>query len=307
MFEVTTVHWVAFLGLVAVLLLLDLGVLNRKAHVISLREAAVTSAAWIALSLGFNGVIWAFMGHEKALEFFTAYLIEKSLSIDNIFVFVVVFEFFHVPPEHQHRVLFWGILGALVTRGAFIFAGTALLHRFHVVIYVFGAILVFTALRLAFQASGPIQIERKRVVRWVQKFLPVAPEAPEGQLFCRYQGKVWVTPLFLTLVTIELIDVVFAVDSIPAVFAITTDEFIVFTSNILAVMGLRALYFLLAGAIHRFRYLRFGLAVILFFVGTKMLVSDVVNIPNLLSLAVIAVVLAVTIGASLGSRPPSPG
>ena len=307
MFEVTPVHWVGFLVLVLVLLLLDLGVLNRKAHVISLREAAATSAIWVALSLGFNGLVWALMGEGKAIEFFTAYLIEKSLSIDNIFVFIVLFEFFRVPPEYQHRVLFWGILGALVTRGAFIFAGTALLHRFHVVVYLFGAILVFTALRLAFQKAGPIQIERKRIVRWVQKLLPVAPEAPQGQLFCRYDGKVWVTPLFLTLVTIELTDIVFAVDSIPAVLAITDDEFIVFTSYILAILGLRALYFLLAGAMHRFRYLKVGLAAILLFVGAKMLASDLIKVPNGVSLLVIAVVLAVTIGASLGSRPASPG
>ena len=307
MFEVTAVHWVGFLVLIAVLLLLDLGVFNRKAHVVSLREAAVTSAAWVALSLTFNGAIWAVMGHEKAIEFFTAYLIEKSLSIDNIFVFVVLFEFFHVPPEHQHRVLFWGILGALVSRGAFIFAGTALLHRFHAVVYLFGAILVLTALRLAFQKPGPVQIERRRIVRWVQKLLPVAPEAPQGQLFCRYDGKVWVTPLFLTLVTIELTDIIFAVDSIPAVLAITDDEFIVFTSNILAILGLRALYFLLAGAMHRFRYLKVGLAAILFFVGAKMLASDLITVPNGVSLLVIALILAVTIGASLWPRPASPG
>jgi tellurite resistance protein TerC len=291
--------WIAFLLFVLGMLALDLGVFNRKAHAISLREAALWSAVWIGLSLLFNAILFFWQGSDKALEFFTAYLIEKSLSVDNIFVFVLIFSSFAVPAQYQHRVLFWGILGALVMRGALIALGTTLILLLHWVLYIFGAFLVFTGIRLAFRQEKEIQPDKNPLVRLTRRFLPVSDQFEGAKFFARHNGQLVATPLLLVLVLIESTDVIFALDSIPAILAITVDPFIVYTSNVFAILGLRALYFLLAGSIQRFRYLNVGLAAILVFVGVKMLLTDLVHIPIGLSLGCIALILAASIAASL--------
>ncbi len=291
--------WVGFVAFILAMLALDLSVFNRKAHAISLREAAIWSAVWIGLSLLFNAALYFWQGQEVALEFFTAYLIEKSLSVDNIFVFVLIFSAFGVPAAYQHRVLFWGILGALVMRGALIALGTTLISYFHWVLYGFGAFLVFTGIRLAFERERTIHAERNPLVRLARRFLPVTQEYAGSRFFVRQGGQLMATPLVLVLVLIESTDLIFALDSIPAVLAITLDPFIVYTSNVFAILGLRSLYFLLAGSVQRFRYLNVGLAAILALVGVKMLLTDVAHIPIGISLGGIAIILAVAIGASL--------
>jgi tellurite resistance protein TerC len=291
--------WIAFILFVLGMLALDLGVFNRKAHAISLREAALWSGIWIGLSLLFNAVLFFWQGSDKALEFFTAYLIEKSLSVDNIFVFVLIFSSFAVPAEYQHRVLFWGILGALVMRGALIALGTTLILLLHWVLYIFGAFLVFTGIRLAFRQEKEIQPDKNPLVRLMRRFLPISDQFEGSRFFARHNGQRVATPLLLVLVLIESTDVIFALDSIPAILAITVDPFIVYTSNVFAILGLRALYFLLAGSMQRFRYLNVGLAAILVFVGVKMLLTDLVHIPIGLSLGCIALILAASIAASL--------
>lgn len=295
--------WVGFNAFVLALLALDLFVFHRKAHEVSLREAGAWSAFWVMLALAFNYGIHRVMGPEKGLEFLTGYLIEKALSVDNIFVFVLIFSFFGVPAIYQHRVLFWGILGALLMRGAMIGAGAALIHQFHWVIYIFGAFLVFTGIRMATQTEHAIEPESNPVIRLVRRFTHVTSEYHGQKFFVKEQvgGVVRraATPLFVVLVLVETTDLIFAVDSIPAIFAITTDPFIVYTSNVFAILGLRSLYFLLAGVIHKFHFLKLGLSVVLVFVGAKMLVIDFFKIPIGISLGVIAAVLGTAVGASL--------
>lgn len=291
--------WIGFVGFVLGMLALDLGVFNRKAHAISLREAAIWSSVWIGLSLLFNAALFFWQGPGVALQFFTAYLIEKSLSVDNIFVFVLIFSSCAVPEKYQHRVLFWGILGALIMRGALIALGTTLILLLHWVLYLFGAFLVFTGIRLAFRREKEISPDKNPLIRLTKRFLPVSEHFEGSRFFVRQSGGLVATPLLLVLVLIESTDLIFALDSIPAILAITVDPFLVYTSNVFAILGLRSLYFLLAGSVQRFRYLNVGLAAILVFVGVKMLLTDLAHIPIGLSLGCIAVILACSILASL--------
>lgn len=290
--------WAGFLVFVVGMLAIDLGVFHRKAHEVSLKEAAVWSAVWVALALTFNAAIYVWFGQERALEFTAGYLIEKALAVDNIFVFVVIFGAFAVPTIHQHRVLFWGVLGALAMRAAFILAGGAFLQRFHWAIYVFGALLAATGVKLLAQRQQEMRPEKNLLVRLFQKVLPVT--SLDGDKFTVLkEGRRFATPLLLALVAVEVTDVIFAVDSIPAIFAVTMDPFIVFTSNIFAILGLRSLYFLLAGVVTKFVYLKVGLSLVLIFVGAKMLLMDVYKVPIAASLGVIAGILGAAILASL--------
>ena len=291
-------------GVLAVLAI-DLGVFNKKAHAITVKEAAIWSTVWISLSMGFAGVVYWQMGGQAGLEFITGYLIEYSLSIDNIFVIVLIFSYFRIPDKYQHRVLFWGIIGALVMRGGMILAGAFLIERFHWIIYVFGAFLVFTGIRMATHDEADIEPESNPILRLVRRTLPVTHDY-RGQAFFVKEAPVrgapptlMATPLFVVLVLVETTDLIFAVDSIPAIFAITQDPFLVYTSNVCAILGLRSLYFLLAGVIHKFHYLKLGLAVVLTFVGVKMLLGSVYVIPTWVSLVVIAFVLATSVVASI--------
>jgi tellurite resistance protein TerC len=291
-------EWVVFGGIILVMLALDLGVFHRKEHVARPREALAWSAVWIGLALAFGGFVWLRRGSDASLEYLTGYVVEKSLSVDNVFVFVVIFGALGIPALHQHRVLFWGILSAVVLRGAMIAGGAALLERFHWVIYAFGGFLVLTGAKLFFSREAAPHPERSAAFRAFTRIIPGTPRFHGSAFFTREAGRWLATPLFFALVVIELSDVVFAVDSIPAIFAVTRDPYLVFTSNIFAILGLRSLYFLLAGFIARFTYLRPSLAVILVFVGTKMTIVDVVKIHPAASLGVILAILAVGICAS---------
>ena len=291
--------WTGFTLFVLAMLALDLGVFHRRAHAVSLREAAAWSAVWVALALLFNAGVWHVRGGGPALEFLTGYLIEKSLSVDNLFVFAMLFSAFAVPAELQHRVLFWGILGALVMRAAFILAGTALLAAFHWVVYLFGAFLVFTGVKMYLLRNHRADVLDSRLLRWLRRHVPVTEGYRGGRFFVREGSRRLATPLFLVLVLVEATDLVFAVDSIPAIFAVTSDPFLVYSSNVFAILGLRSLYFLLAGVLDRFVYLKVGLAAVLVFVGGKMLLVDVVKVPATLSLAVVASILAGSVVASL--------
>ena len=299
----TPLAWILFNVFILALLALDLGVFHRRAHEIGLREAAIQSAGWVFLSLLFNLGIYLLVGREPALEFLTGYLVEKSLAVDNLFVFVLIFSYFGVPARYQHRVLFWGILGALVMRGIFIVAGAFVLERYSWVMYVFGGLLLITGVRMAMREDDAIDPENSRVLRLTRRFMPVTVGFRGTHFFTRENGRLMATPLLLVLVLIEVSDLVFAVDSIPAIFAITLDPFIVYTSNIFAILGLRAMYFLLAGVIHRFIYLKYALAVVLVFVGVKMLIADFVHVPTLISLGVIAVAMTAGVLISLRATP----
>ncbi len=307
--EVPIWLWAAFNLFVLLMLALDLGVFHRKAHAVSAKEALTWTIVWIGLALIFNAGIFfywnqilpnsSYSNTEASLAFLTGYLIEKSLSVDNIFVFILIFSFFAVPAAYQHRVLFWGILGALVMRGALILAGAALLEKFHWLIYLFGAFLIFTGIRMAFHRDEEIHPEKNPAVRFFRKLMPVTEKFEKDKFFTR-RGAVWMaTPLFLVLLIIESTDLVFAVDSIPAIFAVTRDPFIVYTSNVFAILGLRALYFLLADVMNKFEYLKLGLSAVLTFVGVKMIIADLYKIPVLLSLTVVAGILALAVAASL--------
>ncbi|TAJ20902.1 MAG: TerC family protein [Planctomycetota bacterium] len=291
--------WAGFLAFVLAMLALDLGVFHRSAHEVSLKEAATWSLVWVSLALVFCAGVWHFHGEQKGLEFATGYLIEKALSVDNIFVFVVVFGYFGIPRLYQHRVLFWGILGALAMRAAFIVAGSALLQRFHWLIYVFGALLVLTGIKLLAQRGQEVAPDRNPVLKLVRRFVPVTQQTVCSSFTLVENGRRVATPLLLALLVVELSDLVFAIDSIPAIFAVTTDPFVVFTSNIFAILGLRSMYFLLAGVIERFRYLKIGLALVLVFVGLKMSLMDFYKVPIGASLAVIALLLGGSIWLSL--------
>ena len=291
--------WALFMAFVLGMLALDLGVFHKNAHAIGRREALAWSAAWIGLAIVFNIGIYAFSGAERGLEWTTGYLIEKSLSVDNVFIFILVFATFAVPPAYQHRVLFWGILGALVMRAVLIAVAGVLLGSLHFVIYIFGAFLIFTGIKFLRSHESEPSLEKNRLVRLARRFFPTT-EGYEGQaLFVRRKGVIMMTPLFLVLLVIESTDLVFAVDSIPAIYAVTDDPFVVFTSNVFAILGLRSLYFVLAGYLAGLAYLKPALAAILVFVGTKMLIVDVVKIPPLASLAVIVGVLGLAVLASI--------
>ena len=299
--------WFGFIAFVLAMLAIDLGVFHRKAHEVSLKEAGAWSAVWVALALAFNAGVYAWFGPERALEFTTGYLIEKALAVDNIFVFVVIFSAFAIPTIYQHRILFWGVLGALVMRAAFILVGGAMLQRFHWTLYLFGAILAITGVKLLFQRHQELHPERNPLVRAFQRLFPVTHELEGDRFTVVRAGRRYATPLLLALVAVEVTDLVFAVDSIPAIFAVTRDPFIVFTSNIFAILGLRSLYFLLAGVITRFVYLKVGLALVLVFVGAKMMLVDVYKVPIGASLGVIAALLGLSVIASLLATPrPAP-
>ena len=298
--------WIGFVVFVLVMLAIDLGIFHRQAHEVSLREAAGWSAVWVALALLFNLGVYLWFGPQRALEFTTGYVIEKALAVDNIFVFVVIFATFGIPAIYQHRVLFWGILGALAMRAAFIFAGSAFLQRFHWAIYVFGAILAATGIKLLLQRDQEVRPGDNPVVKLFRRILPVQSELAGDKFTVLRDGRRYATPLLLALVAVEVTDLVFAVDSIPAIFAVTSDPFIVFTSNIFAILGLRSLYFLLAGVITKFAYLKVGLSLVLVFVGAKMLLMEVAKIPIAASLAIIATILGASVLISLLKPPSSP-
>lgn len=291
--------WVGFNVFVLGMLALDLGVFHRKSHEVRFREAMIWTGVWVVLALSFNLFIYYTFGRQAGLEFLTGYLIEKSLSIDNVFVFILIFTYFKVPSKYQHGVLFWGILGALILRIIFILTGITLLERFHWLIYIFGAFLVFTGVKLALEKDKEIHPEKNPVLRIFRRIMPVTQNFEEGKFFIKKDGRTWATPLFVVLLVIETTDVIFAVDSIPAILAITKDPFIVYTSNVFAILGLRALYFALARVMILFHHLHYGLAAILVFVGMKMLISEIYKIPIGISLGFIVVSLALSIGASL--------
>jgi tellurite resistance protein TerC len=290
---------VGFNAFVLLMLALDLGVFHRRAHEVKLREAAAWSAVWVTVALLFNVLIYLYAGPQAGLEFLTGYLVEKSLAVDNIFVIAMIFSYFAVPSIYQHRVLFWGILGALVMRGAFIGAGAYALERWHWVIYVFGGILLLTGIKMAIRKDEAVDLENNVVVKTARRWLPISARY-DGQKFWTVEnGKRIATPLFLVLLLVEVTDLVFAIDSIPAIFAITKDPFLVYTSNVFAILGLRSMYFLLAGVVHKFVYLKYGLSLVLVFVGGKMMLLDVVKVPTAVSLGVIATLILGSIAASL--------
>ena len=299
MFTQTLWPWIGFNALVLALLIFDLGVFHRKAHAVSLKEAALWSVIWITLAMLFNAGIYLFKGSDAAVQFFTGYLVEKSLSVDNIFIFVLLFSAFQVPSAYQHRVLFWGILGALIMRGILIAIGVVLLEQVHWIIYLFGVFLIFTGLKMLVQKETEIHPEKNPLLKLARRWLPVTDTYVEERFIVRRAGQWMVTPLLLVLLVVESTDLLFAVDSIPAVFAITRDPFIVYTSNVFAILGLRSLYFLFAGVIDKFHYLKLALAVILCYVGVKMVLTDLYHIPTVLSLAIIAFVLGIAVVASV--------
>ena len=298
--KVSLVFWIGFHLFIILMLALDLGVLNKRAHKIAVKEALAWSSLWITLALLFNIFVLLEFGKTKALEFLTGYLIEYSLSVDNIFIFILIFSYFSVKAQYQHKILFWGILGALIMRGIFIVAGVTLINRFHWIVIIFGAFLVITGIKMLFQKESSVDPENNTLVKVFRKFFPVSESLHGSKLFVRQDRKLYATPLFLVLLVIESSDLIFAVDSIPAVLAISKDTFIVYTSNIFAILGLRSLYFAVSGIMMYFRFLKTGLAIILAFVGFKMLASYLnIEIPILLSLAVIISILIISILASV--------
>ena len=292
-------EWLAFMAIIGFMLVLDLGVFHRKSHEVKIKEALIWTAVWISLALIFNYGIYIFMGKEKAVEFLTGYVIEKSLSIDNLFVFIMLFTYFNVDTKYQHKVLFWGILGALIMRAIFIFAGVALISKFHWIIYIFGAFLIFTGIKMVFHNDQKIEPDKNPLVRLFKKFFPVTDKMHDGKFFVKINARTFATPLFVVLLIVEFTDLIFAVDSIPAVLAITNDTFIIFTSNVFAILGLRALYFALAGITKYFHYLKYGLSAILVFVGVKMTIVDLYKIPITYSLLVITGILILSVLLSI--------
>ena len=285
--------------LVIVMLALDLGIFQRRAHFPSMKEALAWSAVWVVMALLFNLLIFVKLGSVKALEFLAGYVVEEALSVDNLFVFVIIFSYFAVPPDYQHRVLYWGVLSAVVMRAIFIVAGAALVAKFHWVLYLFGAFLIYTAIKLALQKETDVHPEQNPFVRYCRKFFSITPNYEGSRFFLRQGGKLSATPLLLVLVMIETTDVAFATDSIPAIFAITRDPIIMYTSNISAILGLRTLYFVLANIMKKFQYLKVGLSVVLLFIGAKMLIEPWISIPIHFSIAVIFVILLISIISSV--------
>lgn len=298
--HITVWGWIGFNLFILFLLALDLGVFHRKSHAISTKEAALWTVAWISMALIFNAGIYYFAGPTAGLQFLTGYLLEKSLSVDNIFVFVLLFGLFAVPPAYQHRLLFWGVLGALIMRGALIGVGAYLISQFHWILYLFGIFLVFTGIRLFFQKDDEtVEPEKNPLVRALRRIMPVTSSYRGQSFFVREGGKLAATPLFVVLLIVETTDLLFAFDSIPAIFAVTQDAFIVYTSNVFAILGLRSLYFLLASVMGKFRFLKLGLSGILIFIGVKMLVMDIYHVPITVSLGVIGVILTLAVLASI--------
>ena len=302
----TPALWIGFTSFVLAMLAIDLGVFHRRAHEVRAREALVWTGVWVGLALVFNVGIYLWLGSERALEFLTGYLIEKALSVDNLFVFLVIFSYFSVPATLQHRVLLWGVLGALVMRAVFILAGAALLQRFHWIIYLFGGFLVITGIKLLVQRDAEVHPERNPILRLFRRLVPAVAGYRGSHFIVREGGKWLATPLLMVLVAIEATDIVFAVDSIPAIFGVTSDPFIVFTSNIFAILGLRALYFALAAMMGRFHYLKVGLGLVLVFVGVKMVIADFYKIPIAVSLLVVVVLLTGSVVISLLRSPAKP-
>jgi tellurite resistance protein TerC len=294
----TILLWVGFNLFVILMLAIDLGLFHRNAHEVKFREAIIWSAVWIILALVFNAGVWYYSGEVRAVEFLTGYIIEKSLSVDNIFVFVLIFTAFQVPAAYQHKVLFWGVLGALIMRAIFIFAGVSLIAKFHWIIYVFGVFLILTGIKIARDKGTKIKVEHNPLLKFVRKYIPVTAGYVNAKFTVRLDNKLHATPLLLVLILVEATDLIFAVDSIPAILAITKDPFIIYTSNVFAIMGLRSLYFALAGSLKYFTYLHYGLALILVFVGIKMLISEVYKLNPFVSLGIIGVILAGSIAAS---------
>jgi tellurite resistance protein TerC len=291
--------WIGFNVFVLLMLVLDLGVFHRKSKVISVKEALTWTAVWILLAFLFNVFVYYQLGEEKAFEFFTGYLIEKSLSVDNIFVIILIFSFFNVPAAYQHKVLFWGILGALVMRVCFILAGVELIHKFHWLIYIFAGFLIFTGIRILTQGDLKLNPEKNPVVKFVRKIFRVTPDFEGDKFFIKRDNILWATPLFVVVVLIEATDLIFAVDSIPAILAVSEDSFIVYTSNVFAILGLRSLYFALAGMEKYFTHLKYGLSAILIFVGVKMCIADFYKVPIEISLAFIILTLAIAVLTSM--------
>ena len=291
--------WVCFIGFVLFMLVLDLGVFHRKSHEIKIKEALIWSTVWISLALIFNYGLYVFLGKEKAIEFLTGYIVEKSLSVANLFVFIMLFTYFKVDVKHQHKVLFWGILGALVMRAIFIFAGVALINKFHWIIYILGALLIFTGIKMLFHKEENIDPDRNPLVKLFKKIFPVTEKEHGDKFFVRLNGRTVATPLFIVLLMVEFTDLIFAVDSIPAILAITNDTFIIFSSNVFAILGLRALYFALAGITKYFYYLKYGLSAILVFVGIKMTIVDFYKVPIVSSLLVISGILIISVVVSV--------
>ena len=298
MIEVNAWMWGGFNLFVGLMLALDLGVFHRKSHRIGFKEALTWTGIWIALAMVFNLGILHFFGPQRALEFLTGYVVEESLSVDNIFVILMVLTFFKVPERYQHKVLFWGILGALVMRAIFIFAGVALINRYHWVVYVFGGFLVLSGIKMALPEKEEVTLEKNLVLQLLRKILPVTPDYHEGNFFVRKAGRLFATPLFAALIMVEVTDLIFAVDSIPAILSISKDPFIVYTSNVFAIMGLRSLFFAVAGLMELFHHLKIGLSFILVFVGTKMLIVDYYKVPTGMALGVIVGILALSMLAS---------
>ncbi len=299
--EISSSFWIGFNAFILAMLALDLGVFHRKGHTVTLRESLAWTAVWIALALLFNGLIYYQFGQQLALEFLTGYVIEKSLSIDNVFVFLMLFSLMRVPRECEHKVLFWGVLGALVMRAVMIFAGVALLERFHWLMYVFGALLIVTGLKMLRPAHLRVDVEALFVTRLMRRFVRMTPQYEGDRFVVRRDGKLWATPLLLVLVLVESSDLVFAVDSIPAILAVSENPFIVYTSNVFAILGLRSLYFALAGVVSRFEHLKYGLCAVLCFVGLKMILADIVKVPIVWSLAFIGIAIGASVVSSLWS------
>ena len=295
--------WLGFILFVLIMLIIDLGVFHRRAHVVKLKEALIWCCVWLGLALLFNLGIYYWRGPVKAMEFMTGYLIEEALSVDNLFVFLMIFGYFRVDRRYQHRVLFWGILGAILMRALFIVMGISLIRRFHWIIFVFGGLLIVTGIKMAFQKDKELHPEKNPVLRLCHRWLPITKEYIAGKFFVKRDGRTVATPMFVVLVLVETTDVAFALDSIPAVLAISHDPFIVYTSNIFAILGLRSIFFALSGVIQLFGYLQYGLAAILVFVGLKMVISDVFKIPVGIALGVVAGILMVSVVASLVWKP----
>ncbi|MBX9850598.1 MAG: TerC family protein [Cytophagaceae bacterium] len=295
---IENILWIVFVGVVLVMMALDLGVFHKKVHVVKVKEALIWSGIWIILSLLFNLVIYLYLGKEAGLQFLTGYIVEKSLSVDNIFVFFLLFSYFNLTAQYQHKVLFWGVIGAILLRLLFIFIGASVIKEFHWVMYIMSILLVFTGIKMLFRKQEEMHPEGMFVIKLLKKILPVYDKYADDKFFISIKGKDYATLLFIALVSVEFTDVVFAIDSIPAIFSISKDPFIIFTSNIFAIMGLRSLYFALSGVIGKFRFLNAGLSVILVFIGVKMFLHDIYHIPTSVSLIVIATTLTLTIISS---------
>ncbi len=297
--EITYVHWILFLLFLITMLSIDLGIFNKKSHTIGYKEALLFSAVWISLALIFNFGVFSYMGNQKGMEFLTGYLLEYSLSVDNIFIFVLLFSFFNVPKRYHHKVLFWGIVGAIIMRAVLIVLGTALVSQFHWILYLFGIFLVITGIKMFFSKDDVIEPDKNPVVKLFRKYFPVKDSYVKDKFFVIENAKKYATPLFIVLIIIETTDLVFAFDSIPAILSITQDPFIVFTSNAFAILGLRSLYFALANLMDKFKYLKYGLAIVLFFIGIKMLIADIYHISITLSLIVVASLIFISVIISL--------